>query len=177
MAAFTTLGSDIEEKALSTGGFYTVKVPYGAAKLFEKERPGQLNALQLQRIEVCEGGTFIQAVKELYEQLPQDERDAIILHEEGHAALGHLDEDRIKEAVIVNGILADIQAELEADDYAARRVGKKTFAKALVHTLENMIEFVLTEGKTVPLNRDRYRTVITRALMDPVTRTRIAALQ
>lgn len=177
MAALINMGNDIKEKALSTGGFYTVKIPYGTAKLVEKERAGQLTALQLQRIEVCEGGTFIQAVKELYENLPQDERDAIILHEEGHASLGHLDEGKIQGAVVVKGVLSDIELELQADAYSASRVGKRTLAKALVHVLENAVEFILTDGLTIPLDVARYRKVITRALLDPVTRTRIAALQ
>lgn len=66
--------------------------------------------------------------------LSQEELGAIIAHEEGHIALGHVEKHKGR-----TGVIADLSMELEADEYAASRCGARTMRAALGSTVTAII--------------------------------------
>jgi hypothetical protein len=76
--------------------------------------------------------------------LTTDELEAIIAHEEGHIACGHLKPSRLKNVKISNGIVDDKSMELEADAYAAKKLGAGG-AKRLSNALGKVVKFLSTK--------------------------------
>jgi hypothetical protein len=75
-------------------------------------------------------GTFTFVLAELAACLEDVELEAILLHEEGHATLGHLDS-------VTAGACLNIEFEFAADAYAADRVG----TAALISAFSKMRQF------------------------------------
>ncbi len=80
------------------------------------------------------GEPFISAHREFIKEISPKAVQAILLHEEGHIALGHY--------VHYSELGHDLQHELEADAYAAARVGKSTVAEALKESLRVLIPYM-----------------------------------
>lgn len=80
------------------------------------------------------GEPFISVHKEFVQELSPEAVQAILLHEEGHIALGHY--------VHYSELGHNLQHELEADAYAASRVGKPAVAKALQESIRVLIPYM-----------------------------------
>ncbi len=80
------------------------------------------------------GAPFISMHRDFIKQVSPEAVQAIILHEEGHIALGHY--------VHYDGLGHNLQHELEADAYAAARVGKPAVAKALQESIWALIPYM-----------------------------------
>lgn len=85
---------------------------------------------------------------DLYNTLPEEERNAVILHEEGHFMLGHLDiYARAEESGVMDYDAQEL--EYEADAWAADRLGAKPMAIGLRKTLDHFF-MVLEEAGADP---------------------------
>lgn len=169
-------GKDIVLRTLHTGGFYCTAIPVGVIELCPKEILEKATPSELKTLELMEGSTVIQHVKEFSSNMSEEDIRAILFHEEGHIVLGHTSKEHQAHCEVVNGILIDVQSEIEADRYAASKVGKKTVAKALTHLIENMCHLDATRLNTRPLDTKRYQENLSELLMSPLMRPRFEAL-
>ena len=74
-------------------------------------------------------------LEDVFTHLTEDEQHAILLHEEGHVALGHLEVTK-----------PGLRHELEADAYAAKQVGKKVVRSALLSLVRNFFAVTIGAG-------------------------------
>ena len=80
------------------------------------------------------GVPFISAHSAFIERMSPESVQALLLHEEGHIALNH--------HVHYSKLEHVLQHELEADAYAADKVGKSVMAKALKEVIEIIISYL-----------------------------------
>ena len=80
------------------------------------------------------GAPFVSMHKDFIKEISPEAVQAILLHEEGHIALGHY--------VHYSELGHNLQHELEADAYAAARVGKSAVAEALKESLRVLIPYM-----------------------------------
>lgn len=78
-------------------------------------------------------GNTIFMVEELFKGFSDEEVEAVRCHELGHIRLGHL--KNIDPTEVVNGIVANVQIELEADAYAASLCGKEAVRGFLIKAM------------------------------------------
>lgn len=113
----------------------------------------------------------------LVDSLTPAEIEVIVLHEEGHIALGHLDNIEASSCVVDNegfsmAVLPSF--ELEADAYAAARVG----AEVVVQTLERTSEFLVSVAvESLPEAVQVTARPAVQAFIDAQINPRIAALR
>lgn len=85
------------------------------------------------------------------------ELSAILAHEQGHIDLGHLEKHKG-----VKGVVDDMEIELEADAYAAKKCGAKVMRAALGKTLSGIIgeladRYEIPENVKFKIYRDAVR--------------------
>jgi Zn-dependent protease with chaperone function len=81
-----------------------------------------------------EAGYTISVQAEIFDQLSQSSKLAVLLHEEGHVILDHLSGK-------TGGLLINLSAELEADEYASKIVGKSAVRAALLEIPKAVVHF------------------------------------
>lgn len=170
-------GKEIVVKTLQTGGFYCSAIPKGVVELIPVEIKAMAKPYELDILQMFEGGNIVQVVKEFQTHLSEKDLRTILFHEEGHIVLGHTTQEYQSRCKIENGILVDVKTEIEADLYAASKVGKKAVSVALTHLIENICLLDATKLGTVPLNRERYQNNISEVLLSPMMRARFEALR
>lgn len=111
-------------------------------------------------IGVMTGHGAVIYLEEACEGLTSEELQAVLLHEEGHVRLGHMEAFAATGGA---GVMMDLDSEMEADAYSASVVGKKVMASALTKVIINL-------AKRVGMD-------CTRGLLHPDMRARFAALQ
>jgi Zn-dependent protease with chaperone function len=79
-------------------------------------------------------GHTISVQAEIFNQLSERSKLAVLLHEEGHVILDHLSGK-------TGGLLISLSAELEADAYAAEIVGKSAVRAALLEIPKAVVNF------------------------------------
>ena len=108
---------------------------------------------------MCGHGAVIY-LEEACEGLSSEELKAVLLHEEAHVRLGHMEAFA---ATGGSGVMMDLESEMEADAYSASVVGKKVMASALTKVVINLTKRVGVD--------------CTRGLLHPDMRARFSALQ
>ena len=107
----------------------------------------------------------------------QEEIEAIKAHEEGHIVHGHIDallaETDLETVSKDDGIRLVMSRELEADAYAARKVGASHMLSALRKYPAAMATFMVREGSPVP--REELESLYRERLLETHA-PRIAAL-
>lgn len=170
-------GPEVVKKVLLSGGLCAVHIPKGGAMNLPLSITQMTKKFELDYLTMLEGTSVIQVVDVYRDRLATKDLDALILHEEGHIHHGHEMPGNMRGKQIVNGILIDLQAELQADAYAASKVGKRQMAIALTHAAEVMVELAATKIGTVPRNETVRREALNQVMFNPQFRARIAALQ
>lgn len=127
---------------------------------------------------ITEVGNYIVIIEEFTSTLTDEERRAVIAHEMGHVDHGHL-EGRDGE-----GVVLQLQYELEADQAAVREVGAAAMASALVKLINRSHDIQLDY---LAKNAGRYMQVFksreviefsrTTVLNNDIIVKRLAALQ
>lgn len=169
-------GKEVVLRTLHTGGFYCSAIPVGIVELCPQEILEKVTPTELKILKLMEGTNVVQHVREFSSNLSEQDIRAILYHEEGHIVLGHTSKEHQARCQVVSGILVDVQTEIEADSYAAAKVGKRTVAKALTHLIENICHLDATKLGTIPLNVNRYQRNLSELLMSPLMRGRFEAL-
>lgn len=100
-----------------------------------------------------------------FNTLKAEEKMGILLHEDAHQLLGHLENQK-------KGLIKDLRFELEADAYASEKVGKKAVRKALRKGLW-LLATRLTGGKSLLKTLWKYILL----LGNPATAARFKALR
>ena len=108
---------------------------------------------------MCGHGAVIY-LEEACKGLTSEELKAVLLHEEAHVRLGHMEAFAATGGA---GVMMDLESEMEADAYSASVVGKKVMASALTKVVINLTKRVGVD--------------CTRGLLHPDMRARFAALQ
>ena len=173
------LGQETAIKFFAAGGFLVSKCPLDTLELPEvlaKFQELNLKKSDINAAKQLADYPVIGVLTDVVELLPKWVTDAMILHEVGHIVNGDLGKI-VDVSQQVNGFYLNADAEIAADAYAAERVGKKTFAKALVCLLETIGKIVATNNGKVPFNEEIYQKYISESLLDPIVRRRFDALQ
>lgn len=170
-------GPEVLKKVLLSGGMFAVHIPMNGVMNLPMDVMRVAKRSELDCLQMLEGSSTIQVVKEFGEQLSSKDMDALLLHEEGHIRHGHERPEHVAGKQVIHGILVDLQAELDADAYAAKRVGKRQMAIALTHAIEVTVNMMSTKFGTVPRDEGLHSKALTAFMMNEQFRTRIAALQ
>lgn len=151
----------------NTCGFYASKIPN-----YSEE---QLDALKLPRWErqyfkTMEGTWQVSIIKDVAAVLTEKERIAILLHEEAHVVFQHA--TKIKEGQVNSRygikIMDIVELEIEADNYAASKVGAKTVISSLTKSIVKSCDILHKYGVEVNASN---------TLLDSNIRSRINALE
>ena len=165
------------KKMLMTGGLFVVHIPKGAVAGIAPEMRQLIKQVELDCATMLEGTSTIQVVKEYKDRLTQKDLDALLWHEQGHIHYGHELPENAAKKKQVDGIIMDLETELQADAFAARKVGKRNVAIALTHAVEAMAEIVSTRLDTIPQDRAIQQQALNAFLFNDHFRARIGALQ
>lgn len=111
-------------------------------------------------IGVMTGHGAVIYLEEACEGLSAEELKAVLLHEEAHVRLGHMEAFAATGGA---GVMMDLDSEMEADAYSASVVGKKVMARALTKVIINLGSFFGFDAS--------------KGLLHPDMRARFAALQ
>ena len=173
------LDQDAAIKFFLSGGFMVTKCPrevLESPEVLAKFKELGLKKGDIQAAKQMADHCVINMLTDMANLLPEWVVEAILLHEVGHVVNGDLGKT-VDPSQKVNGIYINAAAEIAADAYAVKRVGKKTFAKALVYVLETMGKFVATKNHKLPFNKEIYGKYMAQCLFDPIIRARFNALQ
>lgn len=88
-----------------------------------------------EQVDLLRPGYIIAMYKDTFSGLTEDEELGILSHELGHIKLGHLEDLSLPRNE--HGLIESVQAELEADAYAAKRVGKDVMKNAIQKVFRN----------------------------------------
>lgn len=151
----------------NTCGFYASKIPN-----YTEE---QLDALKLPKWEreyfKSMGDAWqVNIIKDVAAGLTEKERLAILLHEEAHVVFQHATKINESQVNNIHGmkIMDVVEFEIEADNYAASKVGAKTVITALTKTIVKSCDILRNCGAEVNASN---------ALLDSNFRSRINALE
>ena len=162
---------------VGVGGFCASFVTEEQIETTRNTIPEQLKHL----IEGVKPGPVISVQSEFLSILKEEYVRAFLLHEEGHIVLGHL-QSEAETVVLESGakVINVLQYEIEADAYAAERIGKDLMREALIAEAEAIAHFstVVVKEKLgieskLQLTKEE---IMERFLSDENIRTRIAAL-
>lgn len=125
------INKNVREFVLSTGGIFVSKSNYENIKEDQLEliaKENNISVGKLKAILLLNNCYIVNVLKDIYDTLTKEEQLALLLHEEGHIMLNH-----IEDLENIEGLHLDLQLEkeLEADNYASSIVGKKVLKKAL----------------------------------------------
>lgn len=104
-----------------------------------------------------QGFNVIVVFKELVTALKSDHLRAILLHEEGHIEHGHVEEATkpgSKVKMRSGGVFCSTAFELQADAYAAERIGKGVVIEALKETVALAINAAIPQARKRKWLRD-----------------------
>lgn len=142
-------------KAVYAAGFFAAAYPGESLAAFEPY-PDLIGKL------------VVFAEEGLLAQLTEAERQAILLHEEAHIALGHLDQPN-------GGILNDPQIELDADRYAVERGADPA---ALLSSFDKIFQTMAARLTSLGhFRRTRYRLILLLIRLNKGHRQRVKALK
>lgn len=170
-------GPEVVRKLLLTGGMFAVHIPKGGVMNLPLSIAQLTKKVELDCLTMLEGTSVIQVVDVYRDRLSEKDMDALLMHEEGHIRHGHEMPGNIKDKQVMNGIMVDLHSELQADAYAASKVGKRQMAIALTHAAEVMVELAATKIGTIPRNESVRREALNNVMFNPHFRARINALQ
>ena len=154
---------------VSTGGAISAKNEDTPEFRSNLEKLGANKAEKELALALCGIGT-VTVFDELKEILTPEELKAVLLHEEGHLIHRHLEKINSRDVIqdtSGQNILVDVNAEIEADAYAASRVGKEIVKKAITKLVIKVADICMS--RKPDLNYSDF-------LFDPVFRARINAL-
>ena len=131
------------------------------------------------REEVAEIGLnpYIMVLKDVWDKMPEDERAAVLFHEEAHIVNGDLDNTVQEELLAFEScpnlrLIDSVEKEIKADSYAAARVGKDVMHAALLSVLKIQSELIAERSNGRIVASDLYVDM----LEDPNLKTRLSAL-
>lgn len=144
---------------MQSGGFLATH--YDVTTLGKMEAAGiAVSRMDRDIIGVMCGHGAVIYLEEACEGLSSEELKAVLLHEEAHVRLGHMEAFAATGGA---GVMMDLDSEMEADEYSASVVGKKVMASALTKVIINLTK--------------RLGVDCTRGLLHPDMRARFQALQ
>lgn len=177
LADIKRFGKETVITAMLSGGAFVANIPEGVTDILPEEIKRVTRQYELDSLKAVEGTSIVQVISDIWGNLNEVDQEALLYHEEGHVIAGHVGGEYQKGKETQNGILIDVNAEIEADAYAVSKVGKRRVAIALTHVVENLCKVAGTKFGTVPLNENLYREHVTELLMRHDFRARFAALQ
>lgn len=133
---------------------------FGCFSMFLEEK----NIEELKSIRVDGGaiqpepGLYVVVIQDFVTDLTNTELQAVVLHELGHITNGHFNKIKSGEAVVIDNVLEDVNLELEADEFAAKYVGKAAMKSAVVKVIHNTVNLAqrMAEVGNKPFHRDVY---------------------
>ena len=161
---------------LFSGGVYCSYFPEGIKDKLPEHILKVMKPYELDILGLMQNGFIIQVIKDFTTGISDEDMQAMLLHEYGHVHYGHTLPENIAKKKTQNGIMDDVQSEIEADAYAASIIGKRRMAIALTHMVENVAKFFATKNNNQALDKDVYTEILTSMLISENTRKRFLAL-
>jgi Zn-dependent protease with chaperone function len=124
-----------KNQLIALAGIFAVYVPPGALKEFRKDKtkPAKDRFVSL----FVQTGYCVNVVTDILPDLSKEELEAVIAHEIGHIAHGHL--------VGQTGVINNLSSEMEADDFAAAHTSAIAFKSALTKIRDHNIDRIQPE--------------------------------
>lgn len=125
--------------AISSGGFFSTYLDKTTVRRMADINKATLSDEDYACAMEVESGHCIVLYKEAAAKMTEEEVMGMLYHEEAHIFHGDLEQYRLLNK---GGMIDDIEAELQADAYAVRRVGNGVYRQAMKKTFANMVGFM-----------------------------------
>ena len=143
--------------------------------ILEQADIDQMASLQVNPTTMMKPGAYVIVLEDFIKTLTPQERAAIVYHEIGHLVNDHLVNVNPENIIEQTKILANTEAELEADQYAVNRVGKAVMKSALEKVISNGVDVIeeLAAKKGKPFDKGAFLAAV---YAEDQLRVRFAAL-
>lgn len=110
--------------------------------ILDQSHINQMASMQVKPTTMIKPGAYIVVLEDFIKTLNEKEKEAIVFHEVGHLVSNHLVDIGPDTLLVHETVLVSTKAELEADQYAAARVGKSAMRSALEKIIANGADIV-----------------------------------